>query len=324
MRNLKYYESLIVLIITSFAVTTCTLPVRSLPDFNIQIGDPPSGAVVPLAPLEIWADAANNSSNEVTRIAFYANGIWIGSLTTLEHPSPTYPHAASGRVMWTPPAEGEYLLQAQADRRGAVVFSNPVRICVVDFIVDSGYDFSYGYEGPCPIPDRDASARPGAITLAAEATPDSLMYDPAAPPAPRSCPALARASISFQATLVDPPEDVAFVIVSYSMTRPDTSYPEDRTLVLTQTASYAGSTRIYTGSTDNNLVASLRYNYGDVGGDVIWTAKAFGRDGAVLLTDGPYTIPALPCTPVPLSAPFSPSTATPASALDCPAGTYFA
>jgi hypothetical protein len=77
---------------------------------------------------------------------------------------------------------------------------------------------------------------------------------------------------------------------------------------------------------DSNLLTF----FGNIGGDVTWTAQALGRDGSILATDGPHTIPASPCVPAPLSAPLTLAaptvtlTATPASAADCPSGTYFA
>jgi hypothetical protein len=104
------------------------------------------------------------------------------------------------------------------------------------------------------------------------------------------------------------------------------------TFILSQTGAFPESTRIFEGTTAPRL--TLGFIFGDVGGSITWTAQAIGRDGAILVTDGPHDIPASPCAPaVPLSAPFTPTPAatkipvptatwTP-SPENCPAGTYY-
>ncbi|HET7144977.1 MAG TPA: hypothetical protein VFI68_13240, partial [Anaerolineales bacterium] len=73
------------------------------------------------------------------------------------------------------------------------------------------------------------------------------------------------------------------------------------------------------------------------GGDMNWSARAFGRDGGILIEEGLFIIPvsAVNCdgsafaptaTPSPSPSPaatLEQSTPTPASALDCPPGTYY-
>jgi hypothetical protein len=147
---------------------------------------------------------------------------------------------------------------------------------------------------------------------------------------------------------VDPPEDVAFVMILLSL--PPGPGATDAwagraavttTFILSQTGGFPESTRIFEGTTA--LRPNPGFIFGDAGGIITWTAQAIGRDGAVLVTDGPHEIPASPCAPaVPLSAPFTPTPAaaktppTPAvtktppatatwtpSAENCPPGTYY-
>jgi hypothetical protein len=314
-------------IVCVLVLSGCVLPTSPpAADFNSYLALPYEGSVFQLGtPIDLYANAISLAEGRgITNLIYYANGSPVGS------EAPEYDAAANewwAELLWTPPSVGEYSVQVQAVRRGGTYISAPVRVCVIDFPIDSGtYGPAFGYGGPCPIPDRDSSARPGALTFAAEATPDSVSYSPDVSATP-SCP---YPTISFQATVVDPPEDVALVTVVYSFpygpgTGPSVppGTPEVLTIVLTQTASFAGSARIYTGTAGFVPRESALY-FGGVGGDISWTAQAIGRDATLLATDGPHTIPASPCTPAPLSAPFPALTATPASARDCPAGTFFA
>jgi hypothetical protein len=301
--------------------------------------------VVPVG-TELNVDAeATSDRADISRLDFYADGVWFGGAAGSDLYTSSIPGNVDAEAYWTPPAVGEYMLQASAIRRGGLVVSGPTRVCAVDFAIDPGVEqAAHGYEGPCPIPPRDAEARPGAVTLAADATPTAFSYPPNGA-VPAGC--TPSVNITFQATLVDPPEDVAFVAVFISLPAgPATeaafrSYASwDSTVILTQIGAYPGSTRIFSGSADPGPTFDF---FGALGGTITWTAKAIGRDGSILVTDGPHTIPATECAPsTPLLLPFTPApatetlvptltptlTGTPAtltpSAANCPAGTYYA
>jgi hypothetical protein len=301
----------------------CTFPTTTTSILDGEIYLPANNAVVVLgSPTTIYGYGASTRW-PVTQLLYYDNGMGLGAAADFATypPDPPAISDVEGDIQWTPTQVGWNYLQMQIIAGGHAAITAPVRVCVVDFTTDPGWygtgtpSWSYGYEGPCPIPDRDASAVPGPVTMSASATPDHLVYDAGWPSAP-TCPGLPLSSVLFQVIVNDPPEDVAFVAVQYSIS----SWTHTQSLILTQTGSLAPSTRLFSGTTE----ALPR------GTDltVTWTGIAYGRDGSTLLTDGPHTIPADPCVPVPLSAPFTPPaatlTATPASARDCPPGTFFA
>jgi hypothetical protein len=112
----------------------------------------------------------------------------------------------------------------------------------------------------------------------------------------------------------------------------------DLALPLTPTSTSLANPRTFSGTIAppfgwGSFDTMLEGDLGGESGEVTWTAKAIGRDGSILAINGPHTIPVDVnplCSPVPLSAPFTlpaptlASTATPASAKDCPSGTFFA
>lgn len=344
--NRGFLSALILAVPMAALLGACVLPTSPRSGaFYIDVVDPRNGAVVPVGTeLNVDADATSDR-DDISRLDFYADGVWFGGVAGADLYTSSSPGFRTGEAYWTPPAAGEYMLQASAIRRGGLVVSAPTRVCAVDFVIDPGVEqAAYGYEGPCPIPPPDAEARPGAVTLAADATPAAFVYPPLGD-LPAGC--TPSGTITFQATLVDPPEDVAFVAVFVSLpSGPGTaaawrSYPSwDSTFVLTQIGAYPGSTRIFSGSADPGPTMDF---FGAAGGTITWTAKAIGRDGSILVSDGPHTIPATECaSSAPLLLPFTPLPATetagptltptltevPAtftpSAANCPAGTYFA
>jgi hypothetical protein len=319
----------------SILLGACTIPVIHRRGADIYFQDPDAGALVPVAPLAVsaWATLPRG---EVTYLAFYANARFIGESSSLTGDDYGY---YTGNILWTPPAAGEYFLQVQANRGAGSAYSDAIRICVIDFEIPlPSSDWvrpPAAYDGPCPIPDRNEFAAPGPIALDTRATPDRLLYRPPTFMADGSWTTEClspEASIAFEATLDDPPQDVAFVVIYYSYVGgPAGLHPggSDRfVLPLMPTRSSGASTRIYTGAT-HDLEAGLEAYFGGGSGELSWTARAIGRDGSILIEDGPHTIPLDVdplCSPAPLSAPFAPPTvtATPASARDCPAGTFFA
>jgi hypothetical protein len=346
--NTRLIAARVFVSVLALVTGACTLPTSApSPGFYVQVYDPASGAVVPVG-TTLYVDADGQSTTTtVSRLDFYANGVWFGSSSGADLvPSSS---GVDGEAEWHASEVGEFQLQASALRRGGLLISAPVRVCVVDFAVDPGNTFStsYGYDGTCPIPDRDSAARPGPVTMTAAAAPSSFVYIP--PGADGVIPAeMAGCSpsrtITFQATVVDPPEDVALVAVLISMPTGPGSSPAwggrgavTSTFILSETGTYPGSTRIFEGSAAPE--PNPGFIFGDMGGAVTWTAEAISRDGSIIATDGPHEIPASPCGPeVPLSAPFTPApaettapTETPAATStwtpspdNCPAGTYYA
>jgi hypothetical protein len=312
---------LIVPALVSGCVLTAS-PARG--DITSFLSDPPNDSVVQVGTaVNLYADTYSYiEGREITNMFFFANGGSIGE-ATVEHDGANH---WGGYSAWTPSAIGEYSLQVMAVWRGGSYMSEPVRVCVTDFLIAPGrYTAAFGYEGPCPIPGRDSSARPGPLTFTAIATPDHIAYDPAYGDA---CPFPV---LSFTATVTDPAEDVAFVTVALKFPigpGTDAHYRPiagpDWTLILTQAGTFAGDTRIFTGTAgDRFLMENVAIFFGSVGGDVTWTAQVIGRDGSILATDGPHTIPATPCSsalPTPTLIPVS--TGTPEGL--CPPGTYYA
>lgn len=330
----RYGVSLIFLnIFLSIMLGACTLDVTTRSDLAINISYPEDGAVMPLGPVEIYAGVTSyDSSRTVTRISFFQNAVSIGRDTILEVSGEPSFRDYLGNIRWNPPEPGEYLLQAMVERPR--VSSDPVRICVIDFQISApSLDYPYpptGYEGPCPIPARDEFATPGEQSLNAIASPGRILY---APDGITDCPAAG--TLSFEATLLDPPQDVAFILADYSVAGTlSGSHPGEtfgRTIVLNYVRTSTTGMKFFAGSTAYSLNNRLAEFYGSEPGEITWTVRAIGRNGATLLSVGPSTIPVEPCAPSGVIPPLletpteTPTlTATPASDKDCPPGTYFA
>ncbi len=317
----------------SFLLGGCSLGARSTRDLSIYTTYPFNNTVIRLGEsLPLDGLAISTSSRPVTRMIFYANAVVAGETSFLVRFTTPAGTGYSGSFdAWTPSEIGEYFVQSQAGTPPAI--SEAIRVCVLDFSIPvpstDYFELPYGYEGPCPIPDRDAFATPGAIVMISLASPDHLVYRPNS--VGSTCPWAE--SISFQVTVNDPPEDVALVVVDVSETgSPAGRYPgltRADTVVLTPRSTTNPSIKIYEGTARGSLNGTYADYFGNGPGDVTWTAKAVGRDGSILLTDGPYTIPAEPCVAVPFSAPFpvtdtptpAPTfTPTPASEADCHLG----
>jgi hypothetical protein len=307
--------------VLALVLGACTLPVSTRsPGFYIDVTDPLNGAVIQVGTTLVVGASAYSNSTPITQLDYYASGELFGSSSGADLRSDEY--GVQGDAGWTPSEVGEFRMQASARRRGGFLISPAVRVCVVDFSVYPGNTFqtAYGYEGTCPIPPRDSEAKPGPVTMAVAANPSSFVYisrvaDGSIPSELPGC--SPSRTIHFRATVVDPPQDVAFVTILLSLPPgPGASAAwagrgaVTTTFILSQTGGFPESTRIFEGTTA--LRPTLGFIFGDVGGIITWTAEAIGRDGAILVTYGPHEIQASPCAPpVPLSAP---STLTPTGA----------
>jgi len=311
----------------------CTLGPFSARDVSVWVAQPAQGAVLPLGDINVIGKAGVSHPRAALRdMTFFANGIFIGRDSSLEVTGvPPFPiFFYDGDIVWTPETPGEYFLQVMSSRRVAV--SDPVRVCIIDFTfpIPETDDLvgPFGYEGPCPIPDRDEFATPGEQSLTVDASPDTLLYRPYEVTCPWPEP------LTFEAALMDPPEDVVFVTVDVSVTGASTgSFPGETfayQIVLNQTDTLPSGVKMFEGSISFPDPREFLAEYlGNEPGEVIWTARAIGRDGSVILSIGPVSIPVVPCTPIiRLSItlpPVTPTpTSTPASDADCPPGTYFA
>lgn len=333
----RYGISLIILnILVPMILGACNLGVTTRPDLDILISYPEEGSIMTLGSIPIYASSVNHNSRITVRdMAFFKNAEFIERDTTLEIIDGSDFRQYNGDIIWEALEPGEYLLQAMTER--TVVSSAPVKICVIDFqIPQASIDFPNpptGYEGPCPIPERDEFATPGEQSLTASAFPDHLLYRPEGV---TGC--LLTEPISFEADLLDPSQDVAFVLADYSvhgtLSGSHSGETFGRTIVLNYTTTSPGGIKSFAGSSVYSLNNSLAEYYGSETGEVTWTVRAIGRDGTTILSVGPFTIPVEPCMPSGIVPPIllnletpteTPTlTATPASDKDCPAGTYFA
>jgi hypothetical protein len=323
-------------IILPIVLGACTMDVITRNDLAISISYPEEGSILPLAPVGIYAGATSyDPGRTVTRISFFQNGVSIGRDTILEVSGEPAFRDYHGDIRWNPPGPGEYFLQAIIERPR--VSSDPVRICIIDFQISApSVDFTNpptGYEGPCPIPARDEFATPGEQSLSASVSTDRILYAPAGV---TGCPVTG--PITFEAALLDPPQDVAFIFADYSVTGTlSGSHPGrtfGRTIVLNYVRTSPTGTKFFAGSTVYSLNNILAEFHGSESGELTWAVRAIGRDGATILSVGPFTIPVEPCTPSGAIPPIllhletpteTPTlTATPASDKDCPPGTYFA
>jgi len=280
------------IVTATLVLAACALPASTRPGLSVEMLFPESGMLFPLGDFSrIRADAFSPGGG-VTRMIFYANGIVVGEDSTIETSAPGDfpPMNFYGSVSWRPAAVGEYLVQAEAFRSDGSAFSATSRVCVVD--LDEPIVLLYGYTGPCAIPTPNPDAPTGlGVGMAAHAIPASLAYF-------WMCPAsMLDPTIAFEATVDDPSDRVVFVTIEYSV--PLRGDPDGRDAIsfgLNWTASSASGAKIFSGTTSGlHLLAMLQGEFQGDGGILTWTARAFGRGGEILATDGPYDILASPC-----------------------------
>jgi len=238
-------------------------------------------------------------SNQPVHVTFYANGQMIGGVD-----SSTGSQAA---LQWSPPAVGEYAIQAQAQANGLTASSKTVQMCILNIDTSQGFRlWGYGYNGPCSLPPAITSTAP--IVFTPTAKPASLSYD-------YHCPSSVSATIiNFQVKVSDPGNRVAFVSVKYrgqgyTLKDPVVFDGQSSTefldsMMLNETSVASDGTKIYTGSTEDLGPISSSVLSGAAAG-IEWWARALkngvGTD-QLLVEDGPHTIPIGPCTP-PMASP---------------------
>ena len=321
---------LTVVIFVVLLLSGCVLPSNlNYPGVESLLTNPASGSILPLGhPVGLYAASSfPEAGPTVERFTFYANALQIAEVL----PGASGPSWANGNAAWTPPEAGEFQLQVWGRlSNDRLAISRAVRICVLDITFSSlsspGAD---GYSGPCELPATPIIDPSAPVTLSTTPAPVSLPF------ATASCPVSgALDEITFSATVNDAGNRVAFVIVDMEIhfNDPGDTFDAPAPLALNQTSS-TGTYKVFTGTTthledflgDPSLTGSSSLI------TIRWTARAFDRTGAVLVTDGPLDLLAGPCEPPihPLiSASPTPSlftilpTNTPQGL--CPPGTYYA
>ena len=339
-----------VLLMASLIISQCTLPTRGdSTDFRAYLNQPPDGAVFGVgervAVQGRMVDSLGIDTRRVVRVTFFANGLGIGAASLTLNPRFYFDFA---ETEWIPLSAGEYFLQVIGSRGGNLAISDANKVCVIDFSLASpdlgdigGYLGVIGYEGECEIPERSPDARPGEITFSTFASPGSLTYYPGTwysdiseyrrldnLEPPEGCGGLSEdILITFESLVGDPNDDIVFVKVDVSYVYNSNILSSSQ--ILNRVSSSALDAKVFTGiSQARRVFIADRINQTF---EVIWTAYAIGRSGEILASEGPNTIPVVPCYLIPLESlvplleevPADQPEFTP-SELTCPPGTYYA
>lgn len=355
MKNNKIIRLHSSLVFAALLLGACTFPVTMSDDFTVEISGPTNGMIVPLGEPVYVRSTATSTTGNIIRLLFFDNGTHI----FFEYENPSWsprPETANTIATWIPEEIGETTLQVAAQRRGAggYGYSDIITVCVLPFSLDGRFhDLAFTnslspetvliqYDGDCIIPEP-SSPTPGPLDMEATATPESISFVPTEINTLESC--ASPTPITFEVRLSDTRDEVAIVTVSVLIlpsigtSNVDGWMTDQQTLILNHTGddfSTSPRTKIYSMTYDfySNVAASTQNVLTDIssGAELTWMARAFNRDGETLLQEGYFTIPAnaVTCEGSPYlmttSAPLiiAPTgTATPASALDCPPGTYF-
>ncbi|HUH96785.1 MAG TPA: hypothetical protein VLZ89_05465 [Anaerolineales bacterium] len=238
---------------------------------------------------------ATSSGGQPVHITFSANGQMIGSVDSST--------GAQAVLKWTPPAAGQYSIQAAAQANGNTASSKTVQMCILNIDTTQGFRlWGYGYSGPCALPPASPSQAP--VTLSAAYRPSSLSYS-------YHCPAsTAPTVIDFQVKVSDPGNRVAFVAIKYMGQNYVSKNPlvfdgassttVYDSLLLNQSSVGSDGTRVFTGSTEDLNPISSEILSGATAA-IQWWVRALKSNGVgadqVLTEIGPYAIPIGPCTP---------------------------
>ena len=290
----------VALLLASSLLGACTLPTFGTSGYTSKIDYPWSGGVFSLGEEIILHGGIVYGVRQpaVTSLTFWGNGVRLGgAVSTLVTSYYDTNAQVLGSQHWTPSSAGEYQVQVQATMsNGRISISAPVRICVLDFVLpqlasvsDSG---SGGYTGPCPLPPAPAfSPQSNIVSIVGQATPASLVFSNTNP----NCSASVPPAITFQASANDLGSRIALVTAIYQVSVPEGTSTES--IVLNVSSGLTPPTRTFTGTTLDldGILGNLQDASGNaISGDLVWTINAYGRDGALLASDGPHTIPAAP------------------------------
>jgi len=278
------------LMLAALSGSSCSLPERTLPGVTLFMSSPLDGSVLALGPVHLLAAADISSTSpfsgyDLGDFIFYANGVTIATV-----PSGGGSRDAVGAT-WTPTAPGEYLLQASAKIiDGPTATSATIRVCVVETPAGGElYPGIWGYTGHCDTSGLHSEfTEPGPISMHVIAAVGNIYFNPTEA---TSC-TLVR--IDYYGFVTDPPDEVYDVMVEYSVADASGAGLNVGRLHLARAGGVFPEKEYF------SLTEDLDDFFRDAGvtgeSEIEWTALAFGYDWALLLTDGPHTIPAHPCT----------------------------
>ena len=297
------------LAITILFLSSCkgTSNSNSPSNLTIELVSPQTSTVIWPKSVYILAAVASNQTpvaapdNQPVHITFYANGQSIGAVDS--------PLGLQATLKWTPPATGQFTVQAEVQANGRVVSSKLVQMCILNIDTTQGFRlWGYGYNGPCALPPANTSQEP--IVFSPSAKPESLSYN-------HNCPsAVGPTIINFEVKVKDPANRVAFVNVKYSGQTYNFKSPiiidgasetsMFDSVMLNQTSAAPDGTRIFTGSTEDLGPLSSAVLAGS-SAKIEWSARGLKSDGVgskqLLVEDGPHIISIGPCSAEPQLAP---------------------
>lgn len=292
----KVLIHIVFILIIGISVGGCTFPATESDDIEVHFGIPRNGDVIMLG--ESFELLANGSSTagEVSRVLFFANDSVVGEDTNSTGENIVVD------FIWTPPATGQYTLQIAAQRGSEYFYSSTINVCVLPFQIAPGHPsfiYAHGYEGDCVIPERSGFPVFGTpISTTVSASPQQLTYVPFV--LWDECIDQTR-FLSFKFYLDDPNNDVVFAAIAIDIEPKFFGrISGETTLALTRIGS--GSTKQFAGRMDLHLWLSRSLTIDETGatgtegvnGELFWTARAFGRDGEILIEEGPFVIPVTP------------------------------
>jgi len=300
---------------------------RPLAGVTVAVTQPADGTAVGLGARFTVNASAQSTISHLSHFTFYVNGASIG--TGPLHL--TNPYLGYSSITWSPSSAGWYFLQAQITlANGSTALSDPVRVCVFSI----GLNTTEGYEGGCDVPTRVPSApSTGSVHLSAFASPTQLIfYAPGS-----SC--ANNLQLTFVAQVDDVADSVGLVALAVNVQGLATQYLMNWT-----------TTRPI-GQKEYRYTVNLSRSYQGVTSPsptISWIITALDRHGTELdTTNGtvsvlqsvcaheqiattaplqiiPSNTPTDTIVPSPTDTSAPTITFTPASALDCPSGTYFA
>src|SRR5271157_6381797 len=129
------------------------------------------------------------TGSQPVHVSFYANGQMVGAVDSST--------GSQAVLKWTPPAVGEYNIQAQAQANSESASSKAIQMCILNIDTSQGFRlWGYGYSGPCVLPP--ASSSQASVSLTPTAKPASLSYS-------YNCPSsVGPTIINFQVKVNDP------------------------------------------------------------------------------------------------------------------------
>lgn len=298
MKLSKVLFHIVFIFIIGLSVGGCSFPATESDDIDVSITRPGNGDIIMVGESFQIAARGSSTAGDVSRILYFANGELIGE--GMDRVAGT---DISADHMWTPTEPGQYTLQLAVQHGSEYIYSSTVNVCVLPFQIAPGHPFdiyAHGYEGDCVIPERSGVPIFGSPTVTtASASPQQLTYVPFV--LWDECFDQTR-SLSFKFYLNDPNDDVVFAAIAIEV---EPAFfgriSSEATIALNRIGDT--SSKQFVGRTDYLHIYLSRSLTIDepgatgtegVNGELFWTARAFGRDGEILIEEGPFVIPVTP------------------------------